>query len=197
MLGISIPFALASYAALWPAVMMGSTLNTRLSDKETQARRRLVTGAFKELKRLRVLLDDLFQDYDDGNDPFLTKARPSEVLGPAREFVRLSQAQERMSADLARAQRLSGIAFWFLVAFASLITVTVVTSILDPTIGDAPSHLSLLGSALAFAGGAVIYVWFLLLLRRLDFAHTEAGKIDRAEESDEMEDLNSLSGGRR
>lgn len=197
MLTISIPFALASYAALWPAVTMGSTLNTRLSDKETQARRRLVAGAFKELKGLRVLLDDLFRDYDDGNDPFLTRARPSEVLGPAREFVRLSQAQERMSADLARALRLSGIAFWFLVAFSALITITVIAGIFDPAIGDTPAHLALLGSALAFAGGAAIYVWFLFLLRRLDFAHIEAGRIDRAEDSDETEDLNSLSGDER
>lgn len=188
----AIPFAIASYIALWPAGSLASSLGEKLKTKERNARSNLVNGAIRHLKGLRVRLDELFRDYDDGNDLFLVAVEPKEVLEPAREFVRLMVLQTKMARQLRAAQRLARVSFWILVGFAIAITATLLTCATETLIGIDPARWALGISALIFVCGGGVYISLLLVVRRLDFAHVQASELTGAD--DDTVSLNSLTG---
>lgn len=191
-LTIAIPFALSSYVALWPAGLLASNLGGKLRAKEEDARRTLIAGALKQLKGLRVKLDDLFRDSDSGNDPFLRSVRPNEVLEPAREYVRLMLLQVRMGKNLRLAQKLARTSFWILVAFSIAITATLAATVTHNWIGREASQWAILMAAVIFFIGSIVYLWLLVIVRRLDWAHVKAGEV--TDEDDGQVDFNSLSG---
>lgn len=189
----AIPFAIASYVALWPAGLLASSLGEKLKTKERAARANLVNGAILQLKGLRVRLEDLFRDYDDGKDQFLVKVEPKEVFEPAREFVRLMALQTKMANHLRWAQRLARISFWILVVFSVAITVTLLASAAEPHIGIDPARWALGSATVIFLAGGAVYVWLLLIMRNLDYAHMRASELTGID--DDNASLNSLSGG--
>ncbi len=185
-LTISIAFALASYVPLFSSVV-SSTLVRRLSDSEAKTRVVLANGAIAQLKDLRVRLDDFFEEYDKGEDQFLLRARPRDLQGPVAEYLRLLALNDHMVVALRRVRRLSRVAFWFLIAFAVLMSAAVILGALALIIGLTLSVIALALGGLVFLTGGGIFIAILILARQVDTAHTAAS--DLAERDDPLEEL--------
>lgn len=178
-LAISIPFALASYIPLF-ASATPSNLLQRLLDREAETRSRLVDGAVAKLKEVQLELEQFFDQWDREVDPFFLQARPKDLRPSVSEYLKLVAMQDRMSRALARVQRLSRIAFWFLVAFAVVMSVAVVLGVLEGLVGPLWGTLAIsLGAVLLFAGGGV-FIAILLAARVVDGAHWTAHQLESA-----------------
>lgn len=160
---------------------MASNLSEKLLDREIEARQLLIGAALKELKALRVRLDGVFKEYDDGADPFLKRVQPELVREPVEEYLRLMKLQTGMSSALEFAQSLSRRAFWFLACFVVVMFVATVLGVLVPTIGTLPASLALAIGGVLFVVGGGIFGTILLKVRSIDAAHVAVGQIHREE----------------
>lgn len=186
-LSISIPFLLFAGGALWPAVNLASGLNGKWLDRELEARQKIISGALKQLKILRVRLDEVFREADEGSDPFLRKVQPLLVQEPVREYVRLMNLQNQMSNSLIRAQFCARIVFWFLASFVAIMLAATILGAFVGYFGLALVTLVLEVGALVFVAGGVIYTLILLAMRSVDIAHVEVGRMTRENELDNLD----------
>lgn len=178
-LAISIPFALASYIPLFASATPSSLLQ-RLLDREAETRSHLVDGAVAKLQEVQLELEQFFDQWDREQDPFFLKARPKDLRPSVSEYLKLVAMQDRMSKALARVQQLSRVAFWFLVAFAVVMSIAVVLGVLDGLIGSLWGTVAIaLGAVLLFVGGGVFIV-VLFAARVVDGAHWTARQLETA-----------------
>jgi hypothetical protein len=177
-LTIAIAFALASYVPLFSSAA-SSTLVRRLGDSEAKTRVVLANGAIAQLKDLRVRLDDFFNEYDKGEDQFLLRARPRDLQGPVAEYLRLIALNDHLVVALGRVRRLSRIAFWFLIAFAVLMSAAVILGALALIVGLTLSVAALALGGVVFLAGGGIYIAILILARQVDTAHTAANDLTK------------------
>lgn len=178
-LAIAIPFALASYIPLFASATPSSLLQ-RLVDREAETRSRLVDGAIAKLQEVQLELERFFDQWDREQDPFFLRARPKDLRPSVSEYLKLVAMQDRMTRAVARVQRLSRVAFWFLILFAGIMSVAVVLGAIDGLVGPLWGTIVIaLGAVVLFVGGG-IFVSVLFAARVVDGAHWKARQLETA-----------------
>jgi hypothetical protein len=176
-LSVAIPFALASYIPLFTSAF-STSLVQKLRDREAETRSRLIFGAISQLRDLQVRLEDFFAEWDPESDPYFIKARPRDLKKPVADYLRFMALQDKMKRALDIVAKLARIAFWFLVAFAALMTAAVILGILVKQIGTSWAIWALIAAGAVFLAGGVLYLVILLQARRVDKAHSVAMELE-------------------
>lgn len=173
-LSISLALAIASWAALWPVLTLGSAIQERLEARVSKSRVTLGLAALAKLRDLRVRLDETFEKADNGEDEFLTKTDPEAVLVPVREYTRLVTTSAKLVLAMTAIQRRSSSAFWVLIVFSAVATLSVLSSALARIIGVHWAEIGLVVCGLILVVGAVTFVRIAIPYRQIDKGMSQA-----------------------
>lgn len=159
-LTISIPMFLASIGLTWFLLSRGHGLPRELSARATEStvRLRLVGSAL--LRDLRNELNVALRDYDEGNDPYLTRVKyqvPAELLRQYRKIMQLEKAARRAPTLVQKRLR---IAIFVAIILTILFFAAAVLSAMEPILGLFPCYIALGASTCVVAVGLVLSVFF-------------------------------------
>ncbi|TQO19485.1 hypothetical protein FB472_1042 [Rhodoglobus vestalii] len=135
-LAVSIPFTIASYGAIWYFLTAGPNLAEKLENRSDRVLIKLRFAAVEKLKALRVLLDDVFRDYDAGEDRYLTRARPEIALATIRDYNRLAVLQTAVALASDNVRVRMHRVMWLVVPFALAMTAASVLGAISKTLGS-------------------------------------------------------------
>lgn len=199
-LTISVPSAIAGLGALWYVISSGPGISEKLESRAGRVQVKLQLSALDILKSLRVVLDDIFEEYDAGDDTYLTRARPGIALEAIREYNRLTVLQTRVAVSAEKFRSRSRHAFWIALSFAlAMAGASVLAAIykMFNTIEPAIVSLEVAGAILVIGG--VAFAWAVGPYRIVDKAEIVAAVQvkKRPAVAEALEDLRGEGGSAR
>lgn len=174
-LTISVPSAIAGLGAIWYIIASGPGISEKLESRAGRVQLKLQLAALDILKSLRVVLDDIFEEYDAGDDTYLTRARPEIALEAIREYNRLTVLQTRVGVSAEKFRSRSRHAFWIALLFAlAMVGASVLAAIYKVFASIGPAIVCLDVASVVLLIGGVAFAWAVVPYRIVDKAELVA-----------------------
>lgn len=162
-LTISVPMFLGSIGLTWFLLARAPELPRELTGRATEStvRLRLVGSAL--LRDLRNDLNVALRDYDEGNDPYLTRVKyqvPSETLRGYRKIMLLEKAARLAPGQVRKRLRVAVI---IAIVLTILFFSASVLAALESFIGLLPCYIILGASSVLVAIGLILSVFFFVV----------------------------------
>lgn len=155
-LTITVPLFIGSIALTWFLIARAPNIPRELATRATAASVRLRLVGSDLLRDIRNQLNVALRDYDEGDDPYLTRVDyqvPSVLL---RRYRKIMQLEKYARAAPGEVQRRIRIAMWVAVALTVLFFGASVLASLETFIGMLPCHITLGVGAVTVAVGLVL-----------------------------------------
>lgn len=155
-LTITVPLFLGSIALTWFLLARAPRLPRELTTRATAASVRLRLVGSDLLRDLRNELNVALRDYDEGDDPYLTRVDYEVPSAMLRRYRKIMQLEKYARAAPGQVQRRIRLAVWVAVVLTLLFFAASVLASLDSFIGMFPSYWTLAAGAVVVAVGLAL-----------------------------------------